>query len=138
MWTSSSNYERCGAAPGPAGRSRRRPWACPTEQGSRNQTPGKARRQAESQAPPKSSQQYSSSLTDGASGFAVVHQNGADQDEAYGPDPLYEAAHRKLVTYRTNTNLQPPRPARHHRQNSERNMAQLHQERFLEVSKRMR
>src|SRR5262249_59881853 len=48
-------------APSPAARGL--PWACPTRQRSRSQTPGKARRQAESQAPLKSSRIFRFSST---------------------------------------------------------------------------
>jgi len=65
---------------------RRRMPSCPTEQRSRNQTPGKARRQAESQAPPKSSQQATilrcsstNRVFRGAigTGFGLAYCNGA-------------------------------------------------------------
>ena len=53
---------------------RRRMPSCPTEQRSRNQTPGKARRQAESQAPPKSSQQ--ATILRCTSTSQDLHRNG--------------------------------------------------------------
>lgn len=70
-----------------------------------------------------------------ASHFAVVQQDCTDQHNAHRPEPPHRVSR---PIFRRQPQLQPPRPARRNRQNRQRNMAQLGQHFFFDVSQSVR